>query len=358
MTLLKNTGLALAIAGLTACAGQPVDNSPAYPTTVLKAKYLVNGLYAPDFHGEQIVYTRADRRRLDHKTEFDSFLMRWANFDSSDIARLDRKLWWAVDHDDETYRECAITGCIDGSIWDQLSKSDTKEEDEEEYESYDERGCQVKLATNQFTVTPTGNQRLFGGMNANEYKVEWRTEMADPTGAKDLNLVQFVFWTITPDTQMHKAWQVNREFQQAYLGENPHDPLMRLLGKDGYMAIAAFAGDVQKTDAEQYGSFLSELNKIEGYPLSIKLEWYQKNDACQNPATAGGAQPVNLSNGLEGAAMNMVNNFFKEQKAKVLAEWNKDARVRYIYEVVSVNEEMVRDSAFDLPAGYKMMDRQ
>jgi len=156
---------------------------------------------------------------------------------------------------------------------------------------------------------------------------------------------------------MQNAWKVNRALQRNLVESEGQDPLSRLLGKDAYMSLAAVTGDIEKTDAESYGDFMHELNTIKGYPLSIKIEWLRRDDACQaarNKTTPG----LDLTNGLEGAAKSLVTGFVDQQKQKILNEWQKKPLVTYIYEVTYVKEEMVNDSIFELPLGYRMVDRQ
>jgi len=88
----------------------------------------------------------------------------------------------------------------------------------------------------------------------------------------------------------------------------------------------------KKPTTIQYKGFLKALNKIEGYPLSIKFEWFQQSNACQAERSPKKKERVDFSNGLEGAAMSMVGNFLDKQKDKIIGEWQKDALVRYIYE--------------------------
>lgn len=56
------------ISALTACANtkKVADTSPQQPTVVLKAKSHLNGLYLPEVNGQQVVYTRANERRIDY----------------------------------------------------------------------------------------------------------------------------------------------------------------------------------------------------------------------------------------------------------------------------------------------------
>ncbi|MCP5205931.1 MAG: hypothetical protein H7A01_01890 [Hahellaceae bacterium] len=346
-------------AGLVACANKPVDNTPLNPASVLKADYALNGVFVPDFHGKQTVYTQADKRRIDLKTEADSFLMSFMNMNTSDVARIDKKLVWNIDHDQESYRECALSGCADMSFMDRMKANGPQDDQEEseDYESYEEMGCSVKMSKNDVEIKKTGKQRVISGFDAQEFTLQWQTEFKDDAGKKDTNLVQFVFWTTEPTEKMQSAWKINRAFQEAYAKEKSADPLMQLLGKEGYMAIAAFSGDVEKTDKEKYNGFTKELSKIEGYPLSIKLEWFRESNACQKQRPAK-KQALDFSNGVQGAALGMASSFLQDQRDKMVADWMKDALVRYIYEVTYVSEEMVRDSTFNIPHGYKIADRQ
>lgn len=358
MNAIKNifvVGCSLAVA---ACATKIIDNTPKNKTSVLTAEYAINGLYAPDLHGKQTVYTRSDKRRLDEQVEFDSFIMRWANYNVSDIFRIDQKLLWSLDHDKETYRECPIAGCA--SPFAALMDEPKEENKEESYESYEERGCQVSLAKNDFKVTATGKDRVIAGLDSQEYTVNWTTEFKDPAGKIDKNVVQFVFWTTTPTAEMNEAWKIQREATDNYLNAIGDDnALLKLLGKDGFKAISAFSGDIEKTDSEKFNTFTRELGKIKGYPLSIKLEWFQKNEACKvAEKQSGGLGGLDFSGGLGGAAQSLAGGFLSGQKDKLLESWEKDARVRYIYEVKSVSQQLVHDSKFDVPANYKLMDRQ
>jgi len=359
MTKTKGIGVALAAVTLAACVPTKpaATHSASQPTMVLKADLSMSGLYVPDFSGKQVVFTRADRRRIDNSRQHDSFIMRWADSNTSDIARIDRSLIWMADHDDDSYVECSLRGCAPVKGIESITQLGQSEE--EEYQSYSDLDCPVSLVNNDYAVKATGRQRTIGGMPAKEYTLKWHTEFRDNAGRSDKNRVEFVFWTTQPDSRMSAAWKVHRAFQQAYLDESQTDRLENLLGKNGYMALAAFSGDVKNTDQEQYSGFTRELAKIKGYPLSIKFEWYQQANACQRVAQPASSQPLQLSaDGLQDAALSLVGDFVGKQKDRLLEQWKKEALVRYLYEVKYIKEEPVQDSAFDVPAGYRLVDRQ
>lgn len=350
-------GLAL-VAG---CANTPEkdDPTPKNDTSVVRATFSVNGGFVPDISGTQTVYTRPNMRRIDTTTEFDSFMMRWANSDISDIFRIDRNLLWMLDNDARSYQECPLSGCIVNPLF--PASADEREEDEEEYETYEDRQCQVTLTANDFSVEATGHQRLIGGLRAGEYVVRWQTTMKDKQGRTDTNLLQFVLWTVPPTEDMSKAWRVHSVATNNYLdavGEN--NLLVRILGRQGFKTIGSFVGDIEKTDEHAYSMWLDELAQIKGYPLSVKMEWFQRHETCPE-AKKRNSTDVDLSKGLDGlkdAATGLVRNVVSDKKEELLAEWKKKPRVRYVYEVNSVAEQRVHDSTFMLPEGYVLSDRQ
>lgn len=354
---------AIAVAGaLTSCAATKVDNTPKNPTAVVTAKFTINGLYLPDHQGTQIVYTRENMRAIDQQAEFDSFYMGWADYDSTTIFRMTKNLLWDVDHDAKTYSECPLSGCND-IFADFMAKTQASSDEEQEYETYEERGCDITLDKNDFTVISTNNTREIGGLPSQEYTATWTTEFKDKNGKVDLNLLQFVFWTTTPTAEMQSAWKVHQKATDNYLdtvGDN--NALVRLLGKDGFKAISAFSGDVEKSDKAQFNSITQKLATIEGYPLSIKMEWFQKSEACPVAKKKHSDNAIDLSQGLGNAASSFFGNIVKDEADKVVdgvvAEWEKDARVRYIYEITSVSEQQINDSQFDIPTGYTIQDRQ
>lgn len=350
--------VAVAMVILGGCSTQMVDNSPSHPTSVINAKTSFVGPYIPDSHGVQTVYTRPDMRRIQNKLEHDSFFMRWADYNKSDIFRLDQSKLYELDHDDETYLECPITGCISKSLLDRMKESGKKSEDDEQYQSYDDLGCKVTLASNKFDVRATGNKRKFGGLEAAEYDVEWKVEMKDPAGKIDMNRLHFVFWTATPNAEMQQAWKVHRQAMEKFIAAKGGDPLMRLLGPDGFEALAAFTGDVQKSDKRQYNAFTRKMATIKGYPLSIKAEWFQKRGGTCEAQKAKSGTKSSSPTDLAGMAKSMIGGFLEKKKEAIVAEWDKEPLVRYIYEVTAVEQKAVKDSAFEVPKGYKMEDRQ
>ncbi len=362
MNLVRKVSAVAVAAILSACSSTPVDNSPKNLTTVVTAKTTLNGLYMPDNKGTQTVYTRENMRAIDQTAEFDSFYMRWANFDYTTVFRIEDNLLWQIDNDKEKYRECPLSGCTTG--FDEfMAKAQESSDDEEEYETYADKSCNVELVKNDFTIAATNQQRRISGLLSEEFKATWTTEFKDENGKVDLNLIQFVFWTTTPNEEMTAAWKVHKKSTENYLSKvGDKNALVRLLGEDGFKAIQGFSGDVESSDSQQKNMISQKLSVIKGYPLSIKMEWFQKNEACPSAKKKRSDNNLDFSEGLGNAATSFFGNIIKDEadKAfdKVVAEWQKDARVRYLYEITSVSEELVHDSQFQIPHGFTIEDRQ
>lgn len=362
MSFKRITTFAL-ITSLISCAAPVVDNTPQHPTSVVTAKFTVNGLYVPDHKGTQTVYTREDKRTIAQQADFDSFYMSWADYDEDSIFRIDKNLIWQADNKRETYQECPLAGCK--SAFDAfMEKTQDVSDEEDEYETYEEKGCQVTLDKNEFKVIETNNSRTIGNLPSKEYRVTWNLEFKDEKGKTDINLVQFVFWTTDPTAEMQESWKIHQKATENYLNKvGDNNPLVRLLGRDGFKAISAFSGDIEKTDQKQFNNFLDELTLIKGYPLSIKLEWFQKMEACAAEKTANKpARNLEFSGDIAESATDFFGGLLQDEadKAidKMVDEWMKEVRVRYIYEVTSVSQGMIKDSKFEVPANYTLEDRQ
>ncbi|MDP2561088.1 hypothetical protein [Psychrobium sp. 1_MG-2023] len=346
--------IALAISG---CATKKqVDNTPLQETAVVKAEYSVTGLYSPDFHGKQTVLTRDNLRSIREKTTFDSWLLRWANFDEARIADIKQNKSLYVDYDDKEYSECGLSGC-NTSFLKEIEGPGIEQDESEDHQSYEEIGCSVSLANNSFDVDKTGRTRTINGFDTQEYKVKWSTEFKDSLGKIDKNVITFDFWTTDQNQSMNQALTTHGQFQTNYANSlDDNHPLMRLLGANGYKAIAAFTGDMDNQEHQFNGEIGRKLAQIKGYPISIKLEWNQKLEACkeQRSSTSG---PIDYTQNISDIGSQMLGSLVEKGKETLMEAWMKDPVIRYVYEIKSVSIEQVRDSKFQVPADYKIVNR-
>jgi len=351
--------LAITLAALwtSACQTQMVDNSPKVMGAVINAQYSVNGQVLPDFTGKQKVYTVSDKRAIRDEIKFDSILMRWANIDEADVARLDQNKFYKINYKGEKYSECPISGCTEESFMEQFKPKDGDNEAEDDYQDYEELGCVAELTKNDFDVKKTGQTRKLNGFDVEQYTVLWTTEFADTRGKKDLNLISFDFWNTTPDAAINEVWAVHGQFQDAISKKAPNDPLINLLGEKGYKALAAFTGDTNNQENQFGGAIGKQLASVKGYPISIKFEWVRKSEACQQEKEAL-AESLNLNDGIEGVGKQLLGSLAKKGSDKLLENWKKQPLIRYVYEIKSVSMDSISESNFNVPAGFKLVDRK
>ena len=91
------------------------------------------------------------------------------------------------------------------------------------------------------------------------------------------------------------------------------------------------------------------------------MEFFQQTQACQEEKQKAASAQLDFSNGVDGlteSATDLVGGLFNQKVEEQVREWQKDALIRYVYEVTSVAEEGVRDSKFEVPANYRLTDRQ
>lgn len=345
------------------CAQQPVtDNTPRHATNVLTAKYVVSGFIMPDSTGEQTVYTRADRRRMEQTIEYDSWISRrlLGNADYDDIARTDKNLSWHLNDKQKTYYECPLSGCT-GSIWESLAASEDDSDEQEQY--YDPTGgdnCNLTPSKVSFEVDPQHQTRTVNGFPAKQHQMQWRLTSEDEMGRQDINILKMDFWMTEPTADMQAGWELNEAFQDNYLQavDASDNPLSRFLSNEIYKAIAMFSGDIGGGD-----NAVDKLNALKGFPVSIKINWYSQSNACPEVRQANSESDSSIDySDPAGALSSLATGFLqKAAKKRVAAAFTPDPNepiFSYIYDVTSSQIRDEHDSLFQVPAGYKLQDRQ
>lgn len=375
---MKNSVSLLAVAvsaALTAgCASTPKDTTPLRETAVLTSKYSLASNILPDSRGTQNVYTRPDRRRIDYTLKFDNWFMNsmFGGSDTSHIMRLDNNLLWVLDNDDETYKECPLTGC-GASMWEQMkAKMDSGEmqADDSSADDYDPSAggsCELTPLKPTFKVTPKATGRVVNGFTADQYVASWEIGVKDQHGNVDKNLFTLDFWMVDADSAMQRSWQINGQFQQRYLAKVAGDnPMARYLSEDVYKVISGIAGDTDKKLLSSASPIVQKLNAIEGYPVSLKFEWYVESNTCPEErrmqAEAGQEEePAGFGGGM-GSISSIAGSLLQEQASQRAADYFKpdpnEPVLKYIYDVTSIEVSQQRDSRFNVPADYDLTDRR
>jgi hypothetical protein len=350
--------IALGLAGCAIPAPEPVDDMPQHPTAVLSAEFAVTGYVLPDSHGRQQVYTRADRRRIDQRHEYDSMMSRMmlGSYAVGDIARLDRNLTWTLSEKDKTYVECPLRGCTGQ----QLAGMKPRDEGEEAHDyKPSTEGCSTTLARNTLTVKPTGQGRVVNGFDTRQYVAEWYVEFQDKKKRADKNRLRFELWTTEPTAAMREAWAMHEAFQRGHLQRTGADanPLARFVSQEIYMALAAFSGDTAR-DKTWNTRAAREFAKVKGYPISIKMEWFLDAQACRDPKPEKTEKPgFDVTDPL-GSLGKMAGDSAAKAVEQRFTPKPDEPMLRYVYEVKELAVKPVRDGVFEVPAGYKLMNRK
>ncbi|MBY6034110.1 hypothetical protein KUV59_13080 [Marinobacter daepoensis] len=363
LSLLSAAVVALGLAGCS--TPKVVDNTPLADTSVVKAKYIIGGYILPDSQGEQVTYTLADRRTIENTVEFDSWISRqiFGETHEADIARLDKNLQWQVDHTRKNYVECPLKGCTDLSIWEQLENGETSEE-EEVYDPSGGDACQMTTSEFSFSVTPKDKDRVVNGFTADQFVAQWKMVSQDEQGHEDKHVMTMDFWMTQADPAMQDVWGINGQFQDNYLKAvaDANNPLSKFFTDSVYKVVAMISGDIEKQELDSDSEVLKGLSQLEGYPVSIKLEWFADNQACQQQKQAasgsGGFDVSDPVGSLGKLAGNMLQTA-AEDKAKDYMGYGKDKPVfTYIYDVTSAQVQPERASRFEVPANYKLENRR
>ncbi|PSF14287.1 hypothetical protein C7H09_00070 [Marinobacter fuscus] len=358
---------AIVAVGLAGCSTpKVVDTTPLSDTSVVKASYIIGGYILPDSRGEQVTYTLADRRTIESTVEFDSWLSRQLFGEShlADIMRPDKSLQWRVDHKDESYIECPLEGCVDVSVWDQFTEEASEDTEEEFYDPSGGDSCAMVTSDFSFSVVPKDTGRMVNGFNADQYVAQWKMVARDELGREDKHLVTMDFWMAKANDQMRGVWDINGRFQDYYLSnvQEAGNPLSAFFTDSVYSVIAMVSGDISKTEIDTESEVVKGLTQLEGYPVSIKLEWFANNQACQQEKqTASRSGGFDLSDPV-GSLGKLAEGMVKtaaEDKAKDYMGYGTDKPVlTYIYDVASAQVQPERASRFEVPADYKLKDRR
>jgi hypothetical protein len=352
------------LAALSACSTPKqavVDTTPEHQTVVFAAKGTVNGYVLPDFTFTQSVYTQKDRRVIAMDGQYDSWMARkvFGELKDTVIFRMDKDLRWILlrQKDQKQYLECPLEGCKFSVLAQFDKKQDSNNEDQFDYNPDAETECRLDLAKNSFSVKATGQKRQIAGYLTREYKGTWLIEYKDAKGRKDKNTLNIVFWNTDPTNAMTEAWAIDGAATKTYLAKVKHgnNPLAKYLPDSIFMALSAFSGDTSKKDQKWQNTITRELAKAQGYPMSIKTEWYLDRNAC--PEAKPAEKALDWSNPL-AAMKESASKYAGKQAQKMFMPNPKEPIFRYIYDVTSVDIKPVHDSVFEVPAGYKLVTRE
>ncbi|HEX7125902.1 MAG TPA: hypothetical protein VF406_08990 [Thermodesulfobacteriota bacterium] len=361
-TTLSLLACALVLAG---CAAKPAPQVtyPTHPTAVVKSTFVTSGGRLPDMRGTETVYTREDMRASAQELKFEGAVSRWLlpSGNRMTITRVDKNLSWYVDRKRKTYEECPLGGCADLL----LGTADEESTDEPEAEA-GAPACTTKLVRNAFTVKPTGQTRVVNGFQAEEYAATWTVVREDPKKNRDTNTVAFAIWT-TPETpQIADALRMQDAFRRAYLARLGMSDvgLSRLVSAEAYLVLSQLIEGVTAEDRRAAARLAREMEKVKGFPVSVRTVWKVESKACPQARPAEARQEadgVDVSNGLAGlkrSLFRMAGDKAKDAAAKKLDQTPDKPLLDAVYEITSIGVEPVSDGVFELSPEYRLKSRK
>ncbi len=361
--------LAVTAASLAGCASSPKDTSPQQDTSLIRSSYQISGAILPSASGSEVRYTRADRQRTDENLEFDSWFIRQlaGPADSASIVRLDRNLIWDLDKEEETYTECPLSGCNEPGLWDSVragnrpaDSSDNRGDSAPAYDPTGSDSCHLTPLKPEFRVTEKARGRVINGFTANQYILSLEMGMKDDAGRQDTHLVTMDFWMTAESPQIRAALAMEDQFSSALFNAiSPQNPLDHFVNAEIYSLLAGMlAGNQDLRD------LADQLNAVQGYPVSVKMEWYADSNTCPDTETGeqkAAASSFDVSDPV-GSLGSMAGGFLSGlAKEKVAAHFRPSADkpvLSYIHEVKEIRVSPERDSLFAVPPGYDIADRR
>ncbi|MGB7541554.1 MAG: hypothetical protein WBM28_06005 [Burkholderiales bacterium] len=361
----QRTSIAIVAASFAGCAGQapqaPTDNSPANPTAVFETLIINSGILgALPFEINERHYVRADMRRDEHSVKGTGTFTGWfvtavTGEGDAGITRLDRNVRWTVNNSKKEYIECPAHGCPPPPAKKHEAKSEARKQ---EPKQETEKGCTMRISSNNFDVKPTGQKRAINGFNTDQYIVAWVVKMQDPEKRTTTSTLSFNVWTTPVTEQMREAFDTEAAFSKSYRASAPRARPTRLARTEAGRAqvmppevthmMLAYLSSLGSADRAAFASIGKRLSKIQGHPISTKIEWRLDGDAC---APKEGSTSARESPPSAGSMLSGITGMFGSKKD----EKDDTSILSFTIEVKSLKVEPVRDSVFTVPANYKLV---
>ncbi|HEX4910553.1 MAG TPA: hypothetical protein VFV64_07310 [Permianibacter sp.] len=335
-------GVSAVLSGCAALQPEPPDTSPQNPTAVIVSETRMGGALLPNATGTTTTYVREDRKRTANDFKFDNWLLRNTigrfSTGTDEVLRLDRNLQWQLNHEEKTYTECPLTGCVQPALPGGNGQVQTGERgDRGEPEPSD---CKITVTKNSIKGTALNEKRQIAGANAQLFRLNWQVEMKDQFGKKASNTVTFDFWNTTPSGAVKDALDTQARFDSRYAKAMLASPqLQQLLNRDVYNAVGMLGGSMGTAGNDWAVKLGKELSKMKGYTLASTVQWNVSGETC------GNAKPTP-----PGVSNNPVDWLTGNQVTQTAPT---GPLIEFRYEVKTIGVQAERDSRFEVPRKYQ-----
>ena len=255
---------------------------------------------------------------------------------SLEITRLDKDVVWDLNPPKKTYTERPVA---------LPAGTETKAERRRsgpEQKPY-------KIVKSEIKVTKTGATRTINGFACTEYLITWELVLEDTASKGKVTQVMTTnLWNTPLTDQLKKAQAIEAEFnkklaQKLGVGLSPEES-----DRLGAGMLTSMYGLDPKETAGKMEEVGREMAKVEGYPIVTEVKWQVKNDsaAAKKPEPESEPPPTSIG-GLIASKL----------APKPSASQNQDVVFSSYHEVKSVSLDPVPETAFEIPDGYKKVEK-
>ncbi len=361
--------ISLASTMLIACKTPPKpDTTPEIMTSVASANvtnFGFKGFFANS--GTETVYTNGEMERQDQNFKFtgDVLSKLGKKQSRSNITRLDKNLVWQMDNRKKNYTECEVKGC--GAL---ASFRENIFAGQESEETASEDQCNITLSKLDLSVKKTGQQRVINNFPTDEFVLNWILEYQDDQARKTAHVITSTVWTTPGDGGATEAIQMQKKFAdaKAALLAREAGELGGISGAIPADAMAIFVRFLMEELPDDVRQKITNLagkqTPITGMPISTKVEWNAKAEACgvaEKEAAAQQEDTLNTSS-FKGLLASVTKQVVKQKVKKVEEAKKKEIQMApifgYVREITSIDMQNVRLSAMQVPANYKLTNRK
>jgi len=259
---------------------------------------------------------------------------------STEITRLDKDVIWDLNPPKKTYTEHPIA-----------TPAGTETRAERKQSGPEQKP--YKIVKSDVKVTKPGANRTINGFACTEYLITWELVLEDTASKGKVTQVMTTdLWNTPLTDQLKKAQAIETEFNRAYTKKLGVELAPEKTDRLGAGMLTSMYGLDPKETAGKMEEVGKEMAKVEGYSIVTEVKWQVKNDS-----TAKKPEPKEEPE----EPPTSIGGFIGNKIAKQIAADNKpreeDAIFSSYHEVKSVSLDAVPETAFEIPDGYKKVER-
>ena len=257
---------------------------------------------------------------------------------SVEITRLDKDLVWELNPPKKTYTERPIALPPAPE-----AKGDAGKSGPDQRPPY-------KVVKSELKVSKTGAKKDINGFACEEYLVTWELVLEDTASKQRVAQVMTTdLWNTPLTDKLKQARDIEAAYGRDYaeklgIGLSPEET-----DRLGAQMLTSMYGLDPKETAGKLEQVGKELAKIEGYSIATEVKWQVKGDsaAAKRPEPEPEEKPTSLG-GL------IANKLAPKPAAK-----SQDEGVMFssYHEIKSVSLDAVPETDFEIPAGYKKVEK-